>query len=117
MDERYIVVERFGGRLHSVGLLDSTTAGPSEQWDLLSSDERSITNPRVSPDGRWIAFDAARPGGPPTVFVAALRLREAIAPADWMVVEPVGEPSVLVGGRHPPLLSPDDLPAASSETS
>jgi len=85
VDERYIIVERFGGRLHSVGLVDSTTAG--QQWDLLSSDDRSITNPRVSPDAGWIAFDAARPGGPPTVFVAPLRAREAIAPADWVVLE------------------------------
>lgn len=84
VDERFIVVERFGGRLHSVALLDSTNG---EQWDLVSSSELSITNPRVSRDGRWIVFDAARPGGAPSVFVARLSLREPIARDDWVIVD------------------------------
>ena len=84
IDERFIVLERFGGRLHSLGLLDSTSG---EQWDLLSSAELSIANPRVSRDGGSIAFDAARPGGPPGVFVARLRGRDAIPREDWVAVD------------------------------
>lgn len=67
--ERFVVVERYGGRLHSVGLIDTVTG---DHRDLLTSAELSISNARVSSDSRWIAFDAARPGGPPTVFVAPL---------------------------------------------
>ena len=84
LDERFIVVERFDGRLHSVELLDSTSG---ERWDLVTSMELSITNPRVSRDGRWIAFDAARPGGAPSVFVARLRVREATPRDDWVTVD------------------------------
>ncbi|HEX6049631.1 MAG TPA: hypothetical protein VFZ21_10185 [Gemmatimonadaceae bacterium] len=84
VDERFIVVERFGGRLHSVELLDSTSGA---RWDLVSSSDLSITNPRVSRDGRWVAFDAARPGGAPSVFVAPLRLREPTAQDEWVTVD------------------------------
>jgi len=84
VDERFIVVERFGGRLHSVGLVD---AANGEQSDLLSNTELSITNPRVSPDANWISFDAARPGGPPNVFLARMRGREPIQRTDWVIVE------------------------------
>lgn len=83
VDERFLIVERFGGRLHSVGLLDTVSG---DQHDLLSSPEQSLTNARVSADGRWIAFDAARPGGPSTVFVARLR-RELISPDSWVTVD------------------------------
>ena len=84
VDEQFIVVEQFGGRLHTVGLVDSTTG---EQSDLLSSAELSIMNPRVSPSGGWIAFDAARVGGPPTVFIAPIRSRGPIPSTDWVLVE------------------------------
>jgi Tol biopolymer transport system component len=84
VDERFLLVERFGSRLNSVGLLDSTNGA---QCDVLSSAEHSITNPRMSPDGRWIAFDAARTGGPPSVFVAPFRLREPISRDDWTAVD------------------------------
>jgi hypothetical protein len=38
-------------------------------------------------DGEWIAFDAARPGASPTVFVARLRRHEAIPQDDWRVID------------------------------
>jgi len=40
----------------------------------------------VSPDSRWIAFDAARPGGPPTVIVAPLG-DGLIPPEKWVTVD------------------------------
>src|SRR4030095_2601343 len=71
------------------------------QHELLSSAEHSISNARVSPDGRWIAFDAtlrsvnrslssgltSRPGGRPAVFVARFRVGDVIQPADWIAVD------------------------------
>ena len=54
---------------------------------MLASPEQSITNARVSPDGEWIAFDAARPGAPPTVFVARLRMHEPALQDDWRVID------------------------------
>ena len=84
VDERYLLVERFGGPLNSLGVVDTTSG---EAMDLVVSTERSITNPRVSIDGRWIAFDAAARGAPPTVFVAAMHLPTPIAEWDWVNVE------------------------------
>jgi Tol biopolymer transport system component len=84
VDERLVVVERLGARLHSVALLDTVSG---DQRDVLSSPQQSITNARVSPDGQWIAFDAAHPGGPPTVHVARLRIHEAIPQEDWCVID------------------------------
>jgi len=84
VDERFLLIERFGSRLNSVGVLDTTTG---VQRDLLSSSELSITNPRVSPDGRWVAFDAARPGGSPSVFVARLGPLEPIHQDEWGTID------------------------------
>lgn len=84
IDERLLLIERFGSRLNTVALLDTTSG---DQWDLLSSPEYSIANPRVSPDGRWIAFDATHVGGRPGVFVASFRVDEAIRQADWVAVD------------------------------
>jgi dipeptidyl aminopeptidase/acylaminoacyl peptidase len=84
VDERFIIVERLGGRLHSVALLDTVSG---HQRDLLSSPEYSITNARVSPDGEWVTFDAARPSALPTVFVARLRGHDVIPREDWAVVD------------------------------
>jgi Tol biopolymer transport system component len=82
IDERTLLIERFA-RLNSIALLDAETGA---QRDLLASAERSITNPRLSSDRRWVAFDASRPGEPVSVFVApfaAQRIRES----DWKLVE------------------------------
>jgi Tol biopolymer transport system component len=76
------MIERFA-RLHSIAILHTDSG---QQRELLSSAERSITNPRLSPDGRWIAFDAAPPGEPETVFVAPLT-KQPIAESDWVVVD------------------------------
>jgi len=98
LDERVLLIERFGTRLNSIALLD--TAG-GEQYELLSSPDHSISNARVSPDGRWIAFDAtsrgvgwatasgitAPLGGHPAVFVARLRGTDPIRQDDWVPVD------------------------------
>ncbi len=69
VDERRLIIERFA-RLNSIALFDTETG---EQQELLTSAERSVTNPRLSPDRRWMAFDASRPGEPVSVFVSAFR--------------------------------------------
>ena len=84
LDERMLLIETFGSRLNTLALLDSATG---ERRELVSSPERSVTNPRVSPEGRWIAFDATRPGGSPNVYVAPLGGSAAIPESDWTVVE------------------------------
>jgi len=82
VDERVLIIERFA-RLNSVALIDTETA---EQRELVQSAEWSIRNPRLSPDGRWIAFDASRPGEPVDVYVAPFR-EPPISEADWIVVD------------------------------
>ena len=98
LDERFLVIERFGSRLNSIAILDTADGA---QHDLLSSADHSISNARVSSDGRWIAFDAtARSvnrslssgltsglGGRPGVFVARFRLGDAIPQSDWIAVD------------------------------
>jgi len=82
VDERLLIMERYS-RLNSIALIDTETA---EQRELLRSDEWSLKNPRLSPDGRWIAFDGMRPGGTVNVYVAAFRT-DAIAESEWISVE------------------------------
>ena len=81
VDERRLVIERYA-RLNSIASIDSETG---EQLELLESSERSISNPRLSPDRRWIAFDASRPGGPASVLVARFR-EQPIPESEWTVV-------------------------------
>jgi Tol biopolymer transport system component len=82
LDERLLIIERFA-RLNSIAIIDTETG---QQRELLTSAERSITNPRLAPDGRWIAFDAAPPGEPASVFVAQLE-KQPIPESDWVVVD------------------------------
>ena len=82
VDERVLIIERFA-RLNSVALIDTETA---EQRELLQSAEWSIRNPRLSPDGGWIAFDASRPGEAVHVYVAPFQER-AIPESEWILVD------------------------------
>jgi Tol biopolymer transport system component len=82
VDERTLVIERFA-RFNSVALIDTGTVG---QQELLQSGDRSIRNPRLSPDRRWIAFDASRPGEQTAVMVAPFR-PETIPESEWVLVD------------------------------
>lgn len=79
VDERLLIIERFA-RLNAIALIDTGTA---DQRDILASAECSIKNPRLSPDRRWIAFEASRPGEPSAVFVAPFR-GDVIPEAAWV---------------------------------
>jgi Tol biopolymer transport system component len=81
VDERRLLIQRFGRR-NSVALIDTDNG---KQLELLQSDDLSVTNPRLSPDRRWVAFEASRPGEPGSVFVAPFR--ESIPESEWTVVE------------------------------
>lgn len=81
VDERRLIIERFA-RLNSIALIDTETG---DQLELLESGERSITNPRLSPDRRWVAFDAAAPGESASVLVAPLG-DQRIPETEWTVV-------------------------------
>jgi Tol biopolymer transport system component len=82
VDERRLIIERFA-RLNSIALIDTDTG---DQQDLLESAERSVTNPRLSLDRRWIAFEASRPGGPANVCMAPFR-DQPIPESEWVVVD------------------------------
>jgi Tol biopolymer transport system component len=83
VNERLLVIERFA-RLNTIGIIDTVTG---VQRELLESTDCSVKNPRVSPDGRWIAFDAARPGETSNVLVARLGEDSAIPESTWVVVD------------------------------
>jgi hypothetical protein len=82
LDEHLLLIERFA-RLNSIATIDAQTG---EQRELLASADRSISNPRLSPDVRWIAFDASLPGEPASVFVAPMR-NQAIPESEWVLVD------------------------------
>ena len=82
LDDDRLLAETFGAGLNSFIVLDTRNA---TQRPLLSSRDRRLSNPRLSPDGRWLAFDATPPGGSPSVLAA--RLDGPAAEADWVLVE------------------------------
>lgn len=82
--DRHLVLERFA-RVNSVAVLDTTTG---HQVDLLVSPHRSVSNPRVSTDGRWIAFEASERRLAPTTYVARLNGGVASIPESaWTQVD------------------------------
>ena len=83
LDERWLMIERFA-RLNSMAIVDTQTG---RQRELLSSADRSITNARLSPGGRWIAFEASAPGEPATVFIAPLDQQQPVPESAWLVVD------------------------------
>jgi Tol biopolymer transport system component len=82
VDERRLIIERFA-RFNSIALIDTDTG---DQQQLLESAKRSVTNPRLSPDRRWIAFDASRPGEPAGVFICPFR-EQPIPESEWVAVD------------------------------
>jgi len=84
LDERYLLVETFGSRLNRFLVIDTMDGS---QRDLLGSADRSLSNPRVSADGRWLAFDATTPGRVPSVIVAPFSLTSTPPETEWIVVD------------------------------
>jgi Tol biopolymer transport system component len=80
LDEDLLLLETFGSGLNAFVVLDTRTAA---QRPLLSSRARRLSNPRLSPDGQWLAFDATTPGGSPSVLVA----RGDDDESRWILVE------------------------------
>ena len=86
LDEWTLVVETFGAGLNAFLALDTRDGS---QRPLLSSLTRRLSNPRVSPDRGWLAFDTATPGGSPAVAVARVNGRAAIQETEWVYVAPL----------------------------
>jgi hypothetical protein len=82
VDEHRLIIERFA-RLNSIALIDTETG---EQRELLQSAERSIRNARLSPDRRWITFDASCPGEPASVLVSPFG-EQPIPESAWVLVD------------------------------
>ena len=84
LDERTLLIETFGAGLNTFMTLDTVdgTLHP-----LLSSIDRRVSNPRVSPDGQWLAFDAVPPGGSPVVAIARLNAGAITNEAEWVTVQ------------------------------
>jgi len=84
LDDDRLLAETFGSGLNSFVVLDTRDA---TQRPLLSSGDRRLSSPRLSPDSQWLAFDATPPGGSPSVFVARLDNGQAAAETAWIHVD------------------------------
>ena len=97
LDEQTLLVETFASGLNSFFLLDTRDGS---QRPLLSAAKRKVSNPRISPDGRWLAFDAMQPGGSPLVAVAPLGGSIPVQESEWTVIrEPASHPFWSRDGR------------------
>ena len=84
LDDDLLLAETFGSGLNSFVVLDTRNA---TQRPLLSSRDRRLSNPRLSTDARWLAFDATRSGGWPSVCVARLDDGRAADESAWIVAD------------------------------
>ena len=83
LDEETLLIETFGSALNAFLIVDMRDGA---QRPLLSAATRSVSNPRISPDGRWLAFDATQPGGSPEVAISPLTRTTPEQEADWIVI-------------------------------
>jgi Tol biopolymer transport system component len=83
LDDQTLLIETFGSGLNAFLVVEMRDGA---QRPLLSSATRKVSNPRVSPDGRWLTFDATTPGGLPAVVVAPLRLETPLQESEWLLV-------------------------------
>ena len=97
LDEQMLLIETFGSGLNSFLMLDTRDGS---QRSLLSAATRKVSNPRISPDGRWLAFDAVQPGGSPEVAIAPLGHSTPVQEPEWIVIrEPASHPFWSRDGR------------------
>jgi Tol biopolymer transport system component len=83
IDEQTLLIETYGSGLNSFVVLE---VADGSQRPLLSAATRKVSNPRISPDGLWLAFDAMHVGGSPQVAIAALGQRTPIEESTWTVI-------------------------------
>ena len=81
LDERTIVVERPETGRDSLAVVDVENGS---QQVLLKSPDASVSNPRISPDGRWMAFDLRTDGRDPEVFIAPVGGGRPVPEARWI---------------------------------
>jgi len=82
-DERWLVLEKPGSPLSSLVLLDTWSM---QELPLLESHDKSVSDPRVSPDEKWIAFDARERSGRTSVFIARLDKSRPVPESEWVLV-------------------------------
>ena len=97
LDEETLLVETFGSGLNAFLVLDMHDG---TQRPLLSAATRKVSNPRISPDRRWLAFDATTPGGPPEVAIVPLGRDTPLQESEWIVIgQPASHPFWSRDGR------------------
>jgi Tol biopolymer transport system component len=97
LDEQTLLIETFGSGLNAFLSVDT---GDGAQRPLLSAATRKVSNPRISHDGRWLAFDATTPGGWPEVAIAPLGRDIPVRESEWIVIrEPASHPFWSRDGR------------------
>jgi Tol biopolymer transport system component len=82
-DERFLLLERPGSPGTSLVLLDTSSM---RELPLLESREQWVSDPRVSPDGEWVAFDVRDAGWRTSVYIAKLNREHAIPESEWILV-------------------------------
>ena len=83
LDEQTLLIETFGSGLNAFLIVEMRDGA---QRPLLSSATRKLSNPRISPDGRWLAFDATTPGGLPSIAIAPLRRDTPVPESEWILI-------------------------------
>ena len=84
LDEETLLIETFGSGLNAFLIVDLRDGA---QHPLLSAATLKVSNPRLSPDGRWLAFDATQPGGLPKIAIATLRRDIPVQQSEWIVID------------------------------
>ena len=84
LDDDLLLAETFGSGLNSFVVLDTREG---TQHPLLVSRNRRLSNPRLSADAQWLAFDATPPGGSPSVLVARLDGSHAADETAWILID------------------------------
>ena len=83
LDEQTLLIETFGSGLNAFLIVEMRDGA---QRPLLSSATHKVSNPRISPDGHWLAFDATGPSGLPAIAIAPLRRDKPVQESEWILI-------------------------------
>ena len=85
LDEQTLLVETFGAGLNA--FITRRYAGRGAASAALVDQSTGCPIPRVSPDCRWLAFDATHPGGSPVVAIARFADGTTSQEEEWIAVD------------------------------
>jgi Tol biopolymer transport system component len=82
-DGRHLLVWRVAEPANTLGVLDTANG---TYTTILSSAKSRLSDGRLSPDGKWVAFVSGNPEGETTAHIAPFRGAQSVPESEWIPI-------------------------------